>query len=198
MISLSGKNFDFTEFKNSVKSALQNRTPRQVAPNEHKEAAVLILMFEKDNSPHILVTKRSEKVATHKGQMSLPGGSLDQEDADIQETIFRETEEETGIHRSKIEIIGRFDEYLSISGFHITVFIGCTGYPVEYNFNIDEIVDHVEVPLEIFTKHEGLEFDTYAFFGGNQKIYRYMYKGNMIWGLTSIIVTEFVEKIIVT
>jgi 8-oxo-dGTP pyrophosphatase MutT (NUDIX family) len=196
MIPITGNNYNFNEFKNSVKLSLQERSHRQIGSSEHKEAAVLILLFEKNNTPHVLVTKRSEKVAVHKGQMSLPGGSIDPEDADIMETAFRETEEETGVDRSKIEIIGRFDDYISITGFHIAAFVGCTDYPVEYTFNIDEIVDHVEVPLEIFSTHDGLEFDSYNFHGTDIIIYRYIYSDNLIWGLTSMIVTDFVQKII--
>ncbi len=196
MIPITGNKYSFTDFKNAVKLSLQNRKHRQIGTSEHKEAAVLILLFEKNNKPHLLVTKRSEKVAVHKGQMSLPGGSIDPEDGDILETAFRETEEETGVHRSKIEILGRFDDYLTITGFHIASFVGCTDYPVEYNFNIDEIVDHVEVPVEIFSKHDDVEFDTYNFRGTDIIIYRYIFSGNTIWGLTSMIVTDFVQKII--
>jgi 8-oxo-dGTP pyrophosphatase MutT (NUDIX family) len=196
MIPISGNNYSFSEFINAVKSALQERTHRKIGPSDHKEAAVLILLFEKNNSPHVLVTKRSEKVAVHKGQMSLPGGSIDPTDKDITETALRETEEETGIHRSKIEILGRFDDYITITGFHIASFVGYTGYPVDYTFNADEIVDHVEVPLETFTMHEGVDFDKYNYRGTDIISYRYIFNGNTIWGLTSMMLTDFVQKII--
>jgi 8-oxo-dGTP pyrophosphatase MutT (NUDIX family) len=196
MIPLSGENFTFTEFKNSVKVLLQERTCRKIETAGYRQSAVLILLFEKNRSPHVLITKRSEKVAVHKGQMSLPGGSLDPKDSNLTETALRETEEETGIARSKIEIIGRFDDYISITGFNVAVYAGCMQYPVEYAFNKDEIDDYVEVPLEIFTRQEGLEFDSYTYYGTEIKSYRYIFNGNKIWGLTSMIVTDFVQKII--
>ncbi len=190
------KDEDFREFLDEVKQRLSERDVRRIERNDLRRSAVKILIMNKKDEPHVLLTVRTDKVRTHKGQISLPGGSYDETDGHILETAYRETWEETGILREKIEYIGVFDEYISIAGFHLSCFVGAVNYPVEYNFNPDEISDYVEAPLSIFVKREFEKVETMNYQGRDFRIFYYRYNGYQIWGLTARILTDFAKKVL--
>lgn len=187
---------DFRLFLDETRQRLSAREVRHIARPDLRPSAVKILIMNKDNGPHVLLTVRSDKVRTHKGQISLPGGSYDETDGHILETAYRETWEETGIPREKIDYVGVFDEYISMFGFHISCFVGAIDYPVEYNFNADEISDYVEAPLSQFVNMEYERIETKIIEGKDYKVYYYNYRGYQIWGLTARILTEFAQKVL--
>ncbi len=186
---------DFTDFKKIITSRLDDRSLRELENPGYRRSAVMMLFMNKNGQPHLLLTKRTDKVRTHKGQISLPGGGYDDEDEDILETAYRETYEEVGIGREKIELLGRFDDYVSIFGFHITCFVGTVDYPVEYNFSVDEIDDHVEAPLSLFTEEKYYKTEQYNHEGKDYTMYFYNYQGHEIWGLTARFLTDFARKV---
>jgi len=191
-----GKEEDFSEFKKELRLRLEGRNTRILENPGYTSAAVMILFMNRDSEPHLLLTQRSDKVKTHKGQMSLPGGGRDSTDRDILETAFRETYEEVGIRPDKIEHLGRFDDYISIFGFHVTVFVGAVEYPVEYTFCQDEIDAYLEVPVRIFVNREYGKVQYITYEGKEYKIYHYFYGGLEIWGLTARILTDFAEEVL--
>ena len=96
----------------------------------------------------------------------------------------------------KIEYLGRFDDYLSIYGHHVACFIGSVEYPVDYNFNKDEIDDYVEAPLSIFVNEEYERVIPYEHEGRSFDVFYYYYKNFEIWGMTARILTDFARKVI--
>ncbi len=186
---------DFEEFKESLRKRLRERPRRSISYPDYRKAAVLILFFEKEKSPHVIMTLRTERVSTHKGQVSFPGGGFDSTDRDFLNTALRETHEEVGIEPSAVEVIGEFDEYISIMGFHVYVFAGALNSKPEYRPCTDETEQVLEVPLSMFIneeyerceklEHEGREFD----------VYYYNFNGITIWGMTARIMTDFSRKI---
>ena len=187
---------DFNHFKKELKNRLEKWDVRHIDSEGHKIAAVKMIIMNKNNQPHVLLTKRSEKVATHKGQISFPGGIRDEEDKNIIDTAYRETFEEVGIPQDKIEYIGRFDDYVSIYGHHVACFIGSIDYPIEYNFNEDEIDDYVEAPLSIFVNEEYERAVPFEYKGKSANVFYYYYENHEIWGMTARILTDFARKII--
>jgi len=187
---------DFTQFKDIVRSRLLNRKPRILEYPGYMPAAVMILFMIKDGETHVLLTRRSDKVKTHKGEMSFPGGGYDDKDGDILATAYRETEEEVGISKEQIEYLGRFDDYISIFGFHVTPLVGAIEYPVSYVFNEDEIDDYTEAPISLFVerKYDKIQYVTYN--DRQYKVYHYFYEDHEIWGLTARILTDFAEEIL--
>ena len=89
-----------------------------------KKSAVMCLFFEKNKKTFVLLTKRSEHLAHHAGEISFPGGSIEKEDKDSLNTALRETFEEVGILQNDIKVIGRLDDYITGTGFHIKTFVG--------------------------------------------------------------------------
>jgi len=187
---------DFEDFKRELKNRLASRERRAFENDGRVRAAVMMLFMNKNNSPHVLLTKRSQKVRTHKGQVSFPGGVMDDDDGDLLRTAYRETFEEVGIPEDRIEYIGVFDDHFSITGFHVTPYVGAIPHPFDYVFNEDEIDDYLEAPLSMFTNGEYDRVERYYHGGDDYNVYYYSHEGHVIWGLTSRIMTDFSKKVI--
>jgi len=134
MNRLLPKEINFDVFLKDILNGLEKHDKIIKENPGYKLSAVMMLIMEKNGEPHLLLTKRSDLVRTHKGEISLPGGKKDLIDENILETAFRETFEEVGVLREEISYLGQFDDYLSIFGYHISTFVGMINYPFEYNF----------------------------------------------------------------
>ena len=122
---------DYIHFKKIIKERLAQRNKIKAEKAGTRPAAVMMILMNKDNKAHVFLTKRTDNVRTHKGQVSFPGGAWEKDDNDLLKTALRETYEETGIKPDDIEVIGEFDEYISISDFHVSTFVGSISYPYE-------------------------------------------------------------------
>ncbi len=190
------ENYSFEIFKAELRKRLQKWEPRSLDFEGLRRSAVKILLMEKNNEPHVLLTKRTDKVRTHKGQISFPGGGYDETDDSILNTAYRETFEEVGIPEESIEFIGQFDDYVSIFGHHVSCFVGSVPYPVEYNFSRDEIDVHIEAPLRIFAELQYDRIEKYNHDGKEFSVYYYHFQDHEIWGLTARILTDFARKVL--
>ncbi|MBP7734978.1 MAG: CoA pyrophosphatase [Spirochaetes bacterium] len=189
------KDSDFTEFKEELRRRLAARPNRDLEESGLKHSAVMMLLMNKGNEAHVLLTRRTDTVSTHKGQVAFPGGGMDDHDDDYRAIAYRETREEVGIGPKQIEYLGRFDDYISISGFHVTCFVGAIGYPYGYTLNRDEIESHFEAPLSMFVDQKYDRYEIYNYKGTDYRVFFYYHEGYEIWGLTARILTDFGEKI---
>lgn len=188
---------EFADFKHELKDRLNKRNIKRLEnPAGYRPSAVNVLLMNKKNRLHVLLTKRSDNVSAHKGEISFPGGSYDDEDGSLQKTVYRETYEEVGIPPEKIECMGRFDDYLSLYGFHVSCFIGVIPYPFSYKFNTDEIDDYVEAPMSLFLERAYDALEEYVHNNKRYDVYYYYYEGHKIWGLTARILTDFSQAIL--
>ena len=119
-----------------IRSAYDGQKKRVLPTAQTTQAAVLIPLFLKDQKIHILLTKRTESVRTHKGQIAFPGGARDADDPDLQSTALRETEEEIGIPFTSVEILAETNPMVTPTQFHVTPFIGIVPYPFELKINL--------------------------------------------------------------
>lgn len=166
---------------------------RRVLKEDHLgEAAVLIPVLMREGGPHLLLTLRSEKVATHKGQISFPGGLREGVDATLLHTALRETEEEIGISRNDVEILGSFHDYMAVTRYRVTPFVGVLKQGLEISLNPQEVKSVLEVPLAFFQKHRPRE-ELHRRLDREMTVYFYDYQGISIWGLTAAMIKEFVE-----
>ena len=188
--------YNFEDFKQDLRQRLEEWAPRSLEEENLRPSAVKMLLMSKDDEVHVLLTNRSDKVSTHKGQISFPGGAYDEGDEDIRFTAYRETFEEVGIPENDIEYIGQFDDYVSVFGHHVSCFVGALEYPYDYSFNRDEIDDFVEAPLSMFVDMAYERTECYNHQGRDVTVYYYYYGGQEIWGLTARILTDFGQKII--
>jgi 8-oxo-dGTP pyrophosphatase MutT (NUDIX family) len=104
-----------------IQNLLSRRTPRLIEDREalQKHGAVLIPLFRDRGEYKILFTKRTDTVEVHKGQMSFPGGRIDEGDRSLLDTALRESEEEIGLLRQAVTVLGRIDDARTLSSNYI-------------------------------------------------------------------------------
>jgi len=156
-------------------------------------AAVLVPLFQKKEGTHILLTKWTEKVDQHKGQISFPGGAYNYEDLDCLTTALRETEEEIGLAMDAVEILGELDHTVTITQFKICPYVGLIPYPYPFQLSPFEVDRLIELPLEILLDPSKFKEGPFTWGGRTFLNYYVEYQGDFIWGATARILNNFVE-----
>jgi 8-oxo-dGTP pyrophosphatase MutT (NUDIX family) len=180
--------------KDRIRSMLAELPHRREEEGFTWEAAVLMPIFEIGGEPHFLLTRRTDEVQTHKGQISFPGG-MREGDEELQETALRETFEEVGIEPEKIEVLGSFHDFVSITGYRVTPFAGYLEGPFTPIPQASEVAEVLTVPFEIFTDPVRLRVEQMFRFGKTMDVYYYSYLNHQIWGLTARMIKEFLENL---
>jgi len=162
---------------------------------QHRRACVLIpLIRDRDGRWAILFTRRSENLAAHSGQISFPGGSVEEGES-LEEAAIREAEEEVGIPPQYVELTGRLDDVITHSGFLVAPFAGVIHEPVEYVMQESEVVEIFEVPIEALLDVRNPEVRYVNFRGKDYPAYFYRYRDYEIWGLTGRILKSFLDLV---
>ncbi len=154
---------------------------RTEGPASGRPAAVLIPLFDRDNQPHIFLTKRASNLSEHPGQISLPGGRRDPDDHDITTTALREAHEELGIPPHAVTVLGSLDDVQTYqSSFTVTPVVGVLPTRPTIVPNPKEIARVMEVSLaEILAIDEGLPANA------SVAELRYPLDGEDVWGATA-------------
>jgi len=156
-------------------------------------AAVLIAVLNRAE-PTVLFTQRTAHLNDHAGQISFPGGRRDPGDRDAAHTALRETEEETGLVASAIEVLGNIPNYRTGTGFLVTPVVGWVHAPPEpgeYSHDEFEVAEVFEVPLAFLLNPANHRQET-AMFKGRLRTYHAMpYQGRYIWGATAGMLLSF-------
>ncbi len=185
-----------TDLARQVRTRLARRTRRTIVAPELRRAAVLLPLHEQRGEPHVLFTRRTETVETHKGQISFPGGAADTGDVDAQSTALRETEEEMGIPPTQIEVLGVLDDLpTTVSGFVVAPVVGLIPYPFPFRINSAEIAEVLTVPLRVFRDPSQLRLEQREREGMRIDVYFYRYEKHEIWGVTARIMKGFVDAV---
>ena len=156
------------------------------------EAAVLMTIFQRDGEPYFLLTQRTQEVATHKGQISFPGGVREDGDSSLRETGLREMEEEVGIPADFVEVLGPFNQYMAVTNYRVTPFVAFLREGFSVSLNPREVERILEVPLRFFYQAEPTE-EIHHRFGRAVTLYFYDYEGDVIWGLTAAMIKDLIE-----
>ena len=176
-----------------IKRALVNRPTGRVAGDDLTPAAVMVLLYPKDGNFCVLLNKRSQDVEHHKGEISFPGGATDPEDRNPLDTALRETEEEMGIRRDDITVLGEMDEVATRSHFQVRVFAGTIGHPYEFRPSADEIAEIVEFPVSALQDPASIRVDTHWQDGSPSTVYSYAYGKHLVFGATARILQQFLH-----
>jgi 8-oxo-dGTP pyrophosphatase MutT (NUDIX family) len=151
-------------------------------------SAVILPLFLKNSEYHILFIRRTMTVKDHKGQISFPGGRFEVRDKNLLETALRECEEEIGIPRSAVEVIGELDEHATrTTSYRIATFVGVIPYPFEFKLDKREIENTIEIPVSVLARIKR------TFGKSGRDFPEYNYVGAYIWGATAIILTQFLD-----
>ena len=191
-------NYCGKDFIDRIRTTLSSRQRRVIEHPPFSHAAVLVPLFQKDGDCHLLFTKRSEEVKYHKGEISFPGGVVDEEDGELIHTALREAREEIGLKESDVQIIGLLDDIVTITEFIVTPIVGLFTYPYSFKVSEVEIAELIEVPLASLLKKDC--FSEREIFRGGQKevVYAYQYEKHTIWGATARILKQFLDLILFT
>lgn len=158
-------------------------------------SAVLILLFPNNNTFNFILTLRSQRVETHKGQISLPGGAQEQDES-LEKTALRETEEEIGVSPETIELIGRLSTlYVPFSGFDIHPYVGWATEMPEINISVEEVDKIISVPVTELIDSNNLRIKNTSLRGIPVKMPYFNLKNEIVWGATSMILSEFKQLI---
>lgn len=160
--------------------------------DELRQAAVLIAVTESEN-PELIYTLRSNKVGSHGGEVSFPGGMFEVEDKNLQDTALRESHEETGLDRSKVNILGSIDTVVSRFNISVTPYVGIVPSDIELNDNSDEIEACFRVPLSFLLEDKRYRNDEINRNGDIFFMPAYSYDSYIIWGLTAMITVDFLN-----
>jgi 8-oxo-dGTP pyrophosphatase MutT (NUDIX family) len=183
------------DFIDQIRKKISSRQRRVIEHPPFSHAAVLVPLFQKDKDCHLLFTKRSEEVKYHKGEISFPGGMVDEEDKELINTALREADEEIGLKERDVQIIGVLDDIVTITEFIVTPIVGLFPYPYPFKVSEVEIAELIEVPLASLLEEDC--FSEREIFRGGQKevVYAYQYGKHIIWGATARILNQFLDLI---
>lgn len=166
-------------------SAERRARLRRFFPDDPVPAAVLVPLVERREGPSILLTQRAATLKHHAGQISFPGGRIEQHDADPCSAALRETEEEIGITRTHVEVLGYLPDHLVISGFRITPVVGFV--PAGYSVTLDatEVQEVFEVPLAFVMDPRNHVQRIRHFEGEDIAFTDFPYGRHNVWGATA-------------
>lgn len=150
-----------------------------------KEAAVLVPMVEREGQVSLLFTQRTPHLSAHAGQISFPGGRVEAGDASREDTALRETEEEIGLARKHVQVLGMLPVYSLPTGFCITPVVGWINAPFETLPDPFEVADIFEIPLDHFLDPARYQRREYQFNGRHRHYVAIPYEGRYIWGATA-------------
>lgn len=181
----------------ALESRLSSRPAREVHLPEWtlREASVLVPVFERDGVPHVLFTRRPATLRTHAGQYSFPGGGREPEDATPLHTALRETEEELGIDRLGVRVLGMLDEVPTISQYRVRPFVGVIPGDGQYQPSAEEVAFILEVPLSGLLDPSILRVERKEILGAERDLYFYTYGTHVIWGATARILRDFLNHV---
>ena len=153
--------------------------------NELIPAAVLVLIIIRNDGLQVLLTKRNENLKHHAGQISFPGGRVDDSDRNVQHTALRETEEEVGLKPALIKIIGELDQYIVGTGYLVSPIIGVIEPPFELVKQEDEVAEIFEAPLDFLISPENFKHYSRNFNGKTHYHFAITWENHFIWGATA-------------
>lgn len=168
------------------------------APDEHAavQAAVLIPVVSRGSGPTVLLTQRAAALRNHSAQIAFPGGRVDAVDGSPVVTALRETEEEIGLAREHVRVLGYLDAYLTGTGYRVTPVVGLVEPPFALTINPHEVDEAFETPLSFLLdpanhRREGREWK-----GMYRTYYAMPFGDRYIWGATAGMIRNLYERLV--
>ena len=179
-----------------IEARLAAYAPYLLPERGGKRAAVLVpLYFERDEL-HVVFTKRTDRVQSHKGEISFPGGAVDPEDVNLIHTAIRECEEEIGLFGKYVDVVGQLDDIITISDFHVSVFVGrLHSHPSPYLWlpQEDEVAEVLEIPLRYLRDDRNIIEVPRQRDGILTLMEGWVWNDHIIWGATARMLRNFLD-----
>ncbi len=190
---------DSDELPQKLRKRLNELPERTETEWEATPAAVLVPFFREENEWHLLMTKRTENLNAHRGQVSFPGGAIEPRDRSPVETALREAQEEIGLPPERVKILGQLNSLLTVTQYHVTPVVAAIPWPFDIVLNPNEVASAFGVPLSWLMDGGNLERrERETPLPGGRPIGVYYfepYQGHVIWGVTAYIIVNLLEHI---
>ena len=158
-----------------------------------RQAAVLVPIVLRQDEATVLLTKRTEHLAKHAGQVSFPGGSVDPTDQGVIEAALRETREEIGLDANFVTVQGTLDRYRTGTGFEITPIVATVRPGFSLTLEEGEVADAFEVPLSFILNRQNHQRQSAVWRGRRRHYYAMPYGDYFIWGATAAMLVNLVD-----
>lgn len=159
------------------------------------EAAVLIPLIDRKDGMTVLLTRRTDDLKSHAGQIAFPGGRMEQADATPEHTALRETKEEVGLQPASIDVIGRLGVRETGTGYRVVPIVGLIDPPFDVVADPSEVAEVFEVPLSFVMDTANHKFETRILGGVERSFYALPFGAYYIWGLTARLLVNLTEVI---
>ncbi len=173
-----------------IERKLRRRDIKEIKKDGLMPSAVLVPIYKEDGNHKIILTKRTDLVEHHKGQISFPGGRMDEEDLSPEVTALREAHEEIGLHPNNVKILGKLDPEVTTSNYHVEPYVGYIKKSFEPSINPIEVERIIAVPLQFILDPASLSIKEVKLDGINYITEVFDYNGEWIWGATARILCK--------
>lgn len=160
-----------------------------------RPAAVLVPVVRRPKGLTVLLTRRAEHLRSHKGQISFPGGRRDDIDHSIADNALREAQEEVGLRRADVEVVGYLDDYPTITRYLVTPVVGMVDGDAQLKADASEVAEIFEVPLDFVLGLGNFERKILSQSGFNVPFFELNYQHYRIWGATAGMLWNLAKKV---
>ncbi len=156
-------------------------------------AAVLVPIVDRADGLTLLLTRRTDHLDKHAGQISFPGGRVEPGDATPDEAALRETQEEIGLAADRLQVLGCLDRYITRTGFSVTPLVGIVSPPMQLDPDPFEVAEIFEVPLDFVLDTSNHRRYRRRLAGREYEFYAIPWEGYFIWGATAGMLVNLCE-----
>jgi len=172
-----------TQVRDGLRSALAARARNEADPTLGRASAVLVPLFERDDTTHVWLLRRSDSLRRHQGQVAFPGGTRDEGDTSLLATALREAGEEVGLLESHADVLGPLDDLVTGTGFVITPHVAWVDPDFSPVPNPGEVARVFSVPLTAFAPRPTGEFPRIG----------WTCDGEFVWGATLVMLINLLN-----
>jgi len=158
-------------------------------------AAVLVPLVYHDEAWHLLYTRRAERMLTHQGQVSFPGGACDEGESTPEQTALREAHEEVGVLPDDVRVLGRLTTMVTITSYRITPVVGVIPWPYVFRVQNTEVARVFTIPLLWLADARNRWEFTMPGRGGHSLIAYHPFDGELLWGATARMTVDFLQAL---
>jgi 8-oxo-dGTP pyrophosphatase MutT (NUDIX family) len=179
--------------RSDVIAAVRAHHPLELPSVGLRASAVLVALREMSESDgfELILTRRTEDLPSHAGQVSFPGGGMKESDDGPEFTALRETEEELGVDASLVTVVGPLDHLNTITGYHVVPIVGIVPTDIAFNPSALEVARVFTVPLNVFLDDSRWVTKVHTYKGSEISMQELHWDGENIWGATAYMIQRF-------